>query len=128
MPTIYLAGGIEGIPIEVAAGWRQELIREFGDKVKFLDPMRRQLFQSGADPAVIVEYDLADIRECDVVVANLLHGTCTGTKIEIGYAVALRKPVIALVPAAQSKHPFYTELTTVTTSMEAFKAEIAKLP
>jgi nucleoside 2-deoxyribosyltransferase len=124
---IYLAGGIEGIPTELAAGWREELAGEFTGKHEFLDPMRRQLFSDGGDAASIVENDLRDIRVCDVIAANLLHGACTGTKIEIGYGVSRRCRVIVLVPENQASHPFYTELTTVTTSMEEFKAEIAKL-
>lgn len=126
MITVYLAGGIEGLDPELAAGWRQELIRELGGSIKFLDPMRRQLFQDGGDAEAIVRNDLEDILECDMVVANLLHGTCTGTKMEIGYASALCKAIITLVPESQASHPFYTQLTKVTTNMLDFKAEIAK--
>ena len=123
---VYLAGGIEGLPREVAAGWRTKLasvvIKAGGVP---LDPMRRQLFSEGGDASAIFSNDFADIEDSQVFAANLLHGTCTGTKIELGLAWGRCKHILLLVKPHEANHPFYTSMGQVFTDELEFMLAVA---
>lgn len=122
LKKVYLAGGIEGLPVEIAAGWRQDIMTGLAELAEFLDPMRRPLFSSGSIPAKeVVDNDLQDIDDCDLVVANLLHGACRGTLMEIGYAHANGKRVVILTSKETKTHPFFVQMASaVVTTMEEF--------
>ena len=126
MSSVYLAGGIEGIPVEVAAEWRIDLAARLLPYAKSLDPMRRTLFQHGGDSETIFQNDLDDIHNCDVVAANLLHGSCTGTKFELGYAFALNRKIVILCSPELAEHPFIRCCGIVTTNINDFYNEVLK--
>ena len=126
MARVYLAGGIEGIPEAIASGWRNKLAAHIAPHSVPLDPMRRTLFQHGGGAETIFQDDLADIHDCEVVAANLVHGSCTGTKFELGYAFALNRKIVMLCTPELANHPFIQCCGTVTTSIEDFFAEVTK--
>ena len=77
--------------------------REIGQRM-LIDDAREQLYRLGmsvfspihdvgpGSANQVVQQDLAGIRECDAVFA-LLNGSSPGTVFEVGYAIALGKPV-----------------------------------
>ena len=97
MSTIYLAGPIFGRTTAECSNWRNEIKRD-GRGHSFLDPTDRD-FRGGEDQAYrgIVEGDKADIRRCDIVIANCQIRGSAGTSMEILYSYMLEIPVIAIV-------------------------------
>jgi len=89
-PRIYLAGP------PYADEYRRRasaLLREAG--LEPVDPMRRD-FRGATEgrETEIVEGDLADIRDCDAVLAAFTAAD-EGTAMEAWYAYSLAKPVVA---------------------------------
>lgn len=96
---IYLAGAINGTSDSLARDWRRyvtDRLALHGHSV--LDPMRRDFrgLETG-HVNEIVHGDLADIRECDAVIANCAHGPSWGTAMEIFFAHSIRRPVYAAI-------------------------------
>ena len=111
--TVYLAGGISGIPKDVYRAWRDKVTKELweeGQKYKTdiytLDPCNSDdwLRESGYTSKETFEdstrkKDLYDVARCDLVFVNFLPSTqvSKGTLIEIGYAMALNKPIVIVM-------------------------------
>lgn len=95
MLTVYLCGGINGLSDAQAKDWREELKRLFPDpSLCFLDPMRRDYRGREAENVrEIVEGDIRDIAAADFVLVNASRPSW-GTALEIGYARAMKKPVL----------------------------------
>jgi nucleoside 2-deoxyribosyltransferase len=84
MSMVYLAGGMR-------VEWRRR-VRAALPGVLWLDPTEHGL----ADVASYTAWDLQSVRDCDVVFAYLEASNPVGYNMafEVGYAVALGKPVI----------------------------------
>lgn len=125
MRTIYLAGPMEAVSKEEASGWRNDAkqILEFSNCI-VLDPTRRIHQNDKRYMKQIFELDLRDIRESDIILANLEDPSIPkhGTAMEIFYAAyTLHIPVIAFKSDASSVHPFFECLVTEWRS-DVFKA------
>jgi nucleoside 2-deoxyribosyltransferase len=93
--TVYLAGPIFGCTDDECRAWREQAKYFLGGAIKTLDPMRRDYRgREAASAAEIVHGDLADIEQCDVVLANVSKPTW-GTGMEIAHAHMLGKPAFA---------------------------------
>jgi nucleoside 2-deoxyribosyltransferase len=95
MPTIYLAGPINGCTDDEAMAWRLFARQEIGRDWTILDPMDRDYRGRERDNATaIVNGDKADIRASDVVLVNATRATW-GTAMEVHYAYTRRKRIVA---------------------------------
>jgi nucleoside 2-deoxyribosyltransferase len=117
MRKVYLCGSMEFVSEQVGRDWRNtatQILNAHG--VGTLDPYRRKHSFKMEEMKRIFELDLRDIRECDIVLANLStmdtipsHGTAQ----ELFYAhYVLHKPVIAFRPSFVRPHPFLECTTT----------------
>ncbi|HOJ62237.1 MAG TPA: nucleoside 2-deoxyribosyltransferase [bacterium] len=97
--TIYLCGPIMGEVQGEAKRWREEAKRLLGDRVRILDPMRRDFKDNEVDSAnEIVDFDLQDIRDADIILVNYCKPSI-GTAMEVFYAsFNLGKFVVAFSP------------------------------
>lgn len=90
---VYLAGPIHSCTDSQALAWRQTIKDALRDyPVEFVDPTKRDYRgqEEEMDVAQIVEPDLADIANCDLVIAHVWRESA-GTAMEIRYAAAERK-------------------------------------
>lgn len=94
---VYLAGGIQGVTDPFM--WRKqtsEYLAKFG--IEVLDPLRGKTPESfdSYNEREIITRDKQDIRECDLVFAEVTnpHRPYIGTSMEILYAWEHEKPVV----------------------------------
>ena len=99
MKTIYLCGPIMDESSGVALEWRKIVASKLGKSFTLLDPMRRNFKDREVDSAnEIVEFDLQDIRDADIILANYSKPSI-GTAMEVFYAANdLQKFVVAFSP------------------------------
>jgi len=132
--TVYLAGPIDGLHYDQAAGWRQDAqdrLEELGFKV--YNPMSGKECLAGKvikaseykDKGVIfrkdaiVKMDLSRIRWSDIVLINFNTPTLSGgTLVEVGFATALNKIIIAIINDTSYTHAFVTENAIVVNDLE----------
>jgi nucleoside 2-deoxyribosyltransferase len=97
--TVYLSGPIMDENAGLARAWRDDAKRLLRDHFRLLDPMRRNFQDRAVDSAnEIVEFDLQDIRDCDIVLVNY-NKASIGTSMEVFYAAHdLGKFVISFSP------------------------------
>lgn len=115
--TIYLAGPMEHVSKEDSTDWRQAVQHYFNDYrfIKFLDPTRRTHTGKQSEMKRIFDLDMMDIRNCDIVLANLDKPALAkhGTACEVFYAgYILRKPVVAFKLTQETYHPFFEACVT----------------
>lgn len=133
MAKVYLSGPITGLTYgEARYTWRKAFADMLGSDITVLSPMRHEghlaemvdaihpdnlpsnLFSK---PKMIVSKDFLDIRECTIVVTNLLGATAVsqGTLVEYGYARALGKTIITVREPEGNVHnsPFVAEVSDV---------------
>lgn len=110
---VYLAGPIKGLSYGGAVEWRayaQDRLNSAG--LEALSPMRYKRYLNGetsirdsygefplsSDQGVVTR-DRWDVGRCDIVLMNLHQSQAIsiGTMIEVGWADAFRKPVIAVL-------------------------------
>lgn len=116
---VYLAGGINGLSDSDANDWRAEAKHLIPREIGVLDPMSRDYRGIEDDNNVqeIVEGDLADIEQCDAVIAYCPRPSW-GTAMEIHH-VATRarskgdrvRRVYAVVPEGQAVSPWLRHYT-----------------
>jgi len=96
---VYLSGPIMDEVDGQARAWRDEAKVHLRGHFRTLDPMRRNFQDREVDSAnEIVEFDLQDIRDCDIVLVNY-NKASIGTSMEVFYAAHdLGKFVIAFSP------------------------------
>ena len=83
---IYLSGPIMDEKEGQAREWREAAKKLLGDDFALLDPMRRKFVDRQVDSAnEIVEFDLQDVRECDLLLVNYNRASI-GTSMEVFYA------------------------------------------
>lgn len=108
---VYLAGAINGVTPEFAAGWRQkagDILRRAGYTV--YDPTAGKDLEHPAantalyNPAEIVEGDLGDIEKSRIILVEASRDDVPywGTAMEIRYAYELGKTIIVWGPTAPS--------------------------
>jgi len=115
--TVYLAGPMEHVSKEDAAGWREEATKrlEMAGCV-VLNPCRRLHSFRKEEMKSIFELDLRDIDESDIVLAhldNLKEIPRHGTAMEVFYAAHVRRiQVVAFKSTQNDVHPFFEALVT----------------
>ncbi|MET9222391.1 nucleoside 2-deoxyribosyltransferase [Streptomyces sp. NPDC003300] len=108
--TTYLAGGINGLTDDQATTWRAQARALLNGDV--LDPMARDYRgHEDANVTAIVEGDLADIAQCDAILAWCPRPSW-GTAMEIHHAHTRGLPVIAVVPPGVPVSPWLRYHTT----------------
>lgn len=117
---------MENVSIEEGTVWRKYMTDRllYASQIKVLDPYRRIHNGIPKEFKRVFELDLLDIRNADIIIANLCNPQLAkhGTAMEIFYAnYILRKPVIAFKDDPTVKHPFFEQLVTswVSTPTEA---------
>ena len=97
--SIYLAGPIAGCTDDQCKAWREQVKEQLGDKFVMFDPFKRDYRgRMGKDDIKeIVEQDKAEIREADLVLANVWQFS-VGTIMEICYAYEQNKKVLTICP------------------------------
>jgi nucleoside 2-deoxyribosyltransferase len=115
---VYLCGPIAGCTDDEATNWRELVKAALGEEA-CIDPMRRDYRgREDANVSEIVLGDEADIRDCDVVLANCWH-VSWGTAMEIFYAASIDKPVIAVVAPGTRVSPWLSYHARVVPSLDA---------
>lgn len=109
---VYLAGPIQGETYRASTDWRQYVQRHMPPEIRTLSPMRYKEYMANlgtmpdhldSDPLStmkgIVTRDRMDVMRCDMVIANLAEAqrVSIGTVMEIAWADACRKPVVAIM-------------------------------
>lgn len=95
---IYLAGPIDGVSIEEACGWREELAKEAPAGALLFNPATAWHGVSGVTAAAADIGNRFIIERCSGVVANLAgEGRAFGTIREIEYARHCGKGVAVVV-------------------------------
>jgi len=96
---IYLCGPIMDAASGEAKDWRARAKKRLAGKFTVLDPMRRNFRDKEIDSAnEIVEFDLQDVRDADIILANYSKPSI-GTAMEVFYAsFDLGKFVVAFSP------------------------------
>lgn len=95
MPTVYLAGPINGCTDEEARGWREAAKTALGRPFLFSDPMVRDYRMAEEEYAEeIVGGDLYDIRNAHVILVNATRPSW-GTAMEVVYARQAGKWIVA---------------------------------
>lgn len=109
---IYLSGPIASLSPDEAVTWRtfaQGVLRDYsGGQVLGICPMRNSNFVKGShhgmtDDVVgnndrIMKRCLYDVKDCDMMFVNVIDAPARismGTNIEVGFAIALGKPIYA---------------------------------
>ena len=106
MPTVYLAGPMEGCNDHKKWGWRNELktdLKARGWTVLMPEAFTHHDFLGMSDDAIaekVVGSDMGRIDEADLIVAYYWQKS-TGTAMELMYAKMKGKRIIVLVPNAE---------------------------
>lgn len=110
---VYLAGPISGLTLRHATDWRESVRRKLRTPIVGLSPLRFKQYLCGekslasmgyeghplSTPAGITSRDRFDCQRADVVLFNFLGAdrVSIGTCIEIGWADAARRPMVAVM-------------------------------
>lgn len=125
MKTVYLSGPITGLTYGESTDWRAYATADLSAVgLKAISPMRGKEYLAqlngpisghGRDyvslsvlstPPAVVTRDRFDTTRCDVVLMNLLGAKAIsiGTMVELGWADAARRPIIAAVEPEGNAH------------------------
>ena len=126
---IYCSGHISGLTYKGCTDWYKELQSHINSNIMLLAPMRfKQFLNTGeiiqgtyehelfGTTSSIYTRDIMDVRNCDMVVANLdllPNKVSIGTVVEIAVAVELRIPVVLIMKDPKTNvhnHPFITKM------------------
>lgn len=94
---IYTAGKMSGLSYEDQMGWRLELerlVRTISNNVLFVHPPHYYRYGDGMHQSEreAMVWDLAQIRDSDIVVVNLENiGQTIGTHMELGFIEAMNQ-------------------------------------
>ena len=120
--TIYLSGPITGCYYDNVVSWRDRAVALFGPEYRVLSPMRgKEFLDSGtliqdsyrqpdhplSTQKGIMTRDYNDSTRCDVMLVYLCEQqdrVSVGTVIEIAWAFAHRKPVVAVMGPGANIH------------------------
>jgi len=127
---VYLAGPITGVSFDGATDWRDQfadgLNSGFGaGQIEALSPLRGKHYLAGVDSIAasyenivlssargITTRDYNDCKRADLIVVYLLGATkvSIGTVMEIAWAKAFQKPVVAIMEEGNlHDHPMINE-------------------
>lgn len=125
MPVVYAAGPIHGLTYFESVDWRERLQGLLGDHIVVASPMRDKGHLQHLPhmplshdhplntPRGIMTRDHHDVQTCDAVLAYLLGARkpSLGTTMELAWAYAYRKPVVAVIEPAGNchEHPMIVE-------------------
>lgn len=106
MSIIYLAGPMENVSDAEQMGWRDQMTLGLPEW-SVLNPVHRSK-KDGYNHRRIYELDMRDVRNSDVVFADLRRGQreAHGTAMEVQEAYSRNIPVIGWGVQDQKKHPF----------------------
>ena len=93
---VYLSGPISGCNEAQKSGWRHDVKREYGEKLKFIDPVE-QLMDPGASPYEFVEADLRAIEAADGLLVNMWRESI-GTAIGVAHAHLRSRTIVVCDP------------------------------
>lgn len=104
MKKVYLAGGMHN-------NWRETIKTQCPGAIYF-DPTMPKL----QNPADYTAWDLAAVAACDLVFAYMDHDNPSGygMSLEIGYALASKKPVILVDEKLDSRMEIVRQAATFT--------------
>ena len=121
--NVYLAGAIKGLNYKDSTDWREYAKQELAkDGIVGVSPMRAKEFLESAGVLEeqynnhvltcqigIVARDRYDVKNCDLMLANLLglEKVTIGTMIEYGWTDAFRKPIITVIEKEGNIHDHY---------------------
>lgn len=129
MKKAYLGGPIAGLDYSGAVDWRVAMTLNLAAwGVEGLSPMRAKEFLRDeldldsrvyshplSTPKGITTRDRNDVRNCDVVIFNLLGATrvSIGTMMEVAWADAYGKPKVVVMEQSGNihEHPILSELS-----------------
>jgi len=109
---LYLAGQISGISYKEATIWREYVKEKLPRNIRTLSPMRGQEWLSGelslswdyegyplTSAAGLLARSFFDVQRSDMVLTDLSAASTVsqGTLCEMGWAYALRKPIILVM-------------------------------
>lgn len=113
MPVIYLAGPITGLAYDESEDWRIQARKILPEWIATATPLRgkQYLREHGKLPAFgygkkplstnkgIVTRDSYDVRNCDMILMNLLDAKriSVGTMIEMGWAYGYGTPIVLVM-------------------------------
>lgn len=135
-PRIYLAGPISGLTYDGATSWRDYVSTRLAPNVECRSPMRNKdyLKQEGilkdsyeggewllSTNKFIVARDRNDVYQSDLILVNFLGASkvSAGTFIEIGWANAWNKPIVAVIDDDNyNKHAMGDEMTLQVPTLE----------
>lgn len=131
---VYLAGPITGLSYKEAKGWRDYVTERLAFKtrgrfstaisIETISPLRGKDSLDIDIPigawamSDVTRRDFFDIRRSDLVLVNFLDAekVSQGSLVEIGYAVALNKPLVVVMDMKNiHNHPFVVESALVIT-------------
>jgi nucleoside 2-deoxyribosyltransferase len=120
--SLYLAGPITGLTYEGSTEWRRFVAEHLMPDVVPLSPIRGKEYLKGVDivgsayaqyplstEAAILGRDRYDVMiGCDAILVNVLGAEkpSIGTIIEIGWADAVRKPIILVIEDENNVHDY----------------------
>jgi nucleoside 2-deoxyribosyltransferase len=105
---VYLAGPIGGCTDDQCNDWRSSVMEQMGEDYTFLNPMDRDYRDRYIDPLIapeVVELDKRDIRNSDVVFANITKDSA-GTSMELLYSWERDKVIVTVVPSGKVVSPW----------------------
>lgn len=118
---IYLSGAMGSVSFEEQSKWRKQVINaiKFGDyhcgkKPIFFNPVDFYNFQEKRQKteSEAMEFDLYNLRNSNLVIANFNDERSIGTAMELMLAKEYRIPVIAFGAKGKEIHPWLSECCT----------------
>lgn len=118
---IYLSGAMGSVSFEEQSKWRKQVINaiKFGDydckkKVDFFNPVIYYNFEEKRHKSEreAMEFDLYNLRNSNLVIANFNDEKSIGTSMELILAKEYRIPVIAFGAKGKEIHPWVSECCT----------------
>lgn len=119
--SVYLSGGMGNLSFEEQSKWRKQVINaiKFGDyhcekKPIFFNPVDFYNFQEKRHKSEreAMEFDLYNLRNSNIVIANFNDEKSIGTAMELMLAKEYRIPVIAFGAKGKEIHPWLSECCT----------------
>ena len=116
---IYLSGAMSGVSWEEQTEWRKQVAYIINDShrkknVDFFDPTKFYNFleKQQKSEREIMEFDLYNLRNSDLVIANINNQWSLGTMCELILAKEYKIPVIGWNSCGEELHPWLSECFT----------------
>jgi nucleoside 2-deoxyribosyltransferase len=117
---IYLCGKMGGLSYEEYTGWRNEIDKGLKERADGIDltiisPPEFFNFEKKMhdNELEVMQWELNEVRKCDVIIANLNFSNSTGSNIEMYEAWKNDIPIIALWDKDEHyQHPWVETMVT----------------